>query len=213
VADELKDEGLPSSEDLDAIAQEQSIADATANAVNTSVCTTCGEPATNICIRCGQDYCDRHRCIMHAEPLPSQREDVITDEDGTEHRGLRIRLIGEGWPNALRMIKDMSDEELENQINGLQKLLQDAIKTADYARISISAREYELDYRKHSRYVAAVKRREKLQQGTIKLNAKRHKLSGESGIPADLLTLMKAFNITQKQAEQLKLALGGTAKK
>lgn len=203
--------GLPSAEDLDAVAQEQAVVDATINTVNGNLCCICSEPATKMCTQCGQDYCANHSCLMH-EALPTQVE-ALVDEEGSEHRGRRIRLIGEGWPNSLRMIKDMDDTELETQIAGLQTLLQDAIKTADYARISISAREYELDYRKHSRYVAAIKRREKIQQGSVRLNSKRHKIGADAGIPADLLALMKAFNIDRKQAEQLKLVLGAAAPK
>lgn len=200
--------GDPSAEDLDAVAEEQAIADATVNKVNSSVCTLCGELATSLCVKCGQDFCDKHYCVVHGT-LPSQRE-PLTDEDGTEHQGRRIRLIGEGWPNSLRMIKDMSDEELEGQIASLQKLLQDAIKTADYSRISISAREYELDYRKHSRYVAAMKRREKLTQGSVRLNSKKHRVSASGqAIPPDIASLMKAFNISYELAVTLKKTLGG----
>src|SRR6266849_384974 len=200
---EDENKGDPSAEDLDAVAEEQAIADATVNLVNGSVCTICGDASTSICSKCGQDFCDKHYCLVHGS-LPTQRE-ALTDEDGTKHQGRRIRLIGEGWPNSLRMIKDMSDEELEGQIAGLQKLLQDAIKTADYSRISISAREYELDYRKHSRYVAAIKRREKLTQGSVRLNSKKHLVSASRrAIPPDIASLMKAFNITYEVAMTLK---------
>src|SRR5258708_17859117 len=130
--------GLPSSEDLDAVVEEQAIADATVTKVNGSdlpvvppndtKCVICGSVAERICTQCGQDFCVTHFCPVHE--LATQSE-PLTEEDGTTHQGRRIRLIGEGWPNSLRMIKDYSDEELDQQIGSLQKLLQDAVKTAD----------------------------------------------------------------------------------
>jgi hypothetical protein len=180
------------------------------NKVNGSLCATCGKPASEFCPRCGQDFCSTHRCIMHANGMQTEDEPLIDDE-GVEHRGRRIRLIGEGWPNSLRVIKDMSDSELEQQIGGLQSLLQDAIRTADYARISIAAREFELDYRKHSRYVAAMKRREKLVQGSVRLGGKTHRLDAvgtKIAIPTDIAAIMK-LGLTYDQAVQMKAVLGG----
>jgi hypothetical protein len=183
---------------------------------NGSVCAVCGKSAQNFCPRCGQDFCDVHHCVMHDTELPNNVVDEpLIDDEGVEHRGRRIRLIGEGWPNKLRMIKDMSDPELEGQIKGLQSLLQDAIKTADYARISIAAREYELDYRKHSRYVAAMKRREKIEQGAVRLGGRTHRMDASGAkiaIPADIAALMKLANLTYEQALLLKGALGQVKK-
>ena len=205
-------DGLPSAEDLDAVAHEQEIAEATVNSVNDSksICASCSNPSTRICSHCGQEFCANHYCVIHelqAESSP------LTDTDGTTHQGRRIRLIGEGWPNDLRMIKDTPDEELENQIRGLQELLQNAIRTADYAQISIAARDFELGYRKHSRYVAAMKRREKLQQGTIRLNSKKHRVeAGGKQIPTDIAALMKLGNLTYDQAVAMKSLLQASKK-
>lgn len=200
-------QGLPSSEDLDAVVEEQHIAEATVTNVNESVgaCTTCNAPAERICIHCGQEFCKKHFCVSHE--MSSERE-AIVDEDGTEHRGERIRLIGEGWPNDLVMVKDLSDEEIEKQIRGLQALLKNAIQTGDYARISIASREFELGYRKHSRYVAAIKRREKLQQGAVRLNNKKHRMDAkQAGIPADIAALMKLGNLSYEDAVKMKALL------
>jgi hypothetical protein len=150
---------------------------------------------------------------MHSEEFRTTSEPLVDDE-GVTHEGRHIRLIGEGWPNALRVIKDMTDAELESQVGGLQELLKDAIKTADYARISIAAREYELDYRKHSRYVAAMKRREKLVQGSIRLSGKKHRMdaSGQKvAIPADVQALM-SLGLTYDQAVAMKSVLGAAKK-
>jgi hypothetical protein len=165
---------------------------------------SCGEPrlpSAIFCPHCGQDF---------AEVYSSAREPVV-DEDGTTHSGQRIRLIGEGWPNDMFMISDpnVTDEVLQKQIAGLQTLLKRAIQTTDYCKISIAAREFELDYRQHSRYVAAVRRREKLTtQGTIRLNQKAHRAGSTAPkIPADIAALM-SLGLSYDQAVLMKATLG-----
>lgn len=203
-------DGLPSSEDLDAIAREQEMAEAIVTKVNESVagvCTTCGETSIRICTHCGQEYCSQHFCITHE--MLTERV-AIVDEDGTEHRGQRVRLIGEGWPDALQRLDSLTDEQLEERIAGLKKLLKQAIETQDYAQISLAAHEFKLDYRKHSRYVAAIKRREKIQQGTLRLNNKKHRMdaSGQKQtIPPDIAALMKLGNLSYEKAVEMKAIL------
>lgn len=204
--------GLPSAEDLDAFVKEQEIADATCEAAEASVnkvnenvpkLCSCGAPRTptqTFCLHCGQDF----------DSIPATQREPLKDEDGTEHQGRRIRLIGEGWPNELKNIKDCSDEELEFQISGLQKLLTKAIQTQDYAQISIAAREFELGYRKHSRYVSAVRRREKIEQGAIRLNSKSHKMSSKTLSMEEQLA--KQLGIPLEQAKALKIILDAQKK-
>jgi len=207
---------------------EAQLNDKTVNEVNDSEvklakCFICEAVASNFCRHCGQDFCEQHKskyqnnlcckCLTD-ENLQIQNEPLIDDE-GARHEGRKIRLIGEGWPNSLRLIKDTSDDDLKEQIKGLQNLLQDAVKTADYARISIAAREYELDYREHSRYVAAMRRREKIAQGAIRLNKKTHRIDAQGQkqqIPADVAALMKAFNLDYEKAVVLKSVLAATKK-
>lgn len=203
--------GLPSSEDLDAIAREEAISRATdvdtsINKVNESVPTrcSCGAPrqaSQSFCYHCGQEF--------NAVLIETKRESII-DEDGSEHKGQRIRLIGEGWPNELISIKDCSDEELEKQIAGLQKLLAKAIQTQDYAQISIAAREFELGYRKHSRYVSAIRRREKIEQGAIRLNSRQHKVGAKTLSMEEQLA--KQLGIPIEQARALKIILDAQKK-
>lgn len=207
---EQENSNLPSSEDLDAIAEEQAIADATVTKINDSagVCTTCGSVALRICTHCGQEFCAQHFCISHE--MSTERVPIL-DEDGTEHRGTRVRLIGEGWPNALQLLDSLTDDQLIERITGLKRLLKQAIETSDYAQISIAAHEYKLDYRRHSRYVAAMKRREKLEQGTVRLNNKKHRIdaSGQKQtIPADIVALMKLGNLSFEDAVKMKSLLG-----
>jgi len=204
--------GLPSQEDLDAMAEEQRAADATVNFSNenvSGVCITCGRVSLRICTHCGQEYCAQHYCITHE--MSTERVAII-DDDGTEHRGQRVKLIGEGWPNHLLLIKDLSDEELDFRIGDLQKALQQAIRTQDYTQISLAAHEYEKGYRQHSRYVAAMKRREKLQQGTLRLNNKKHRMTSAGvSIPPDIAALMKIGNMSYEDAVKMKALLGKKA--
>jgi hypothetical protein len=200
---------LPSAEDLDHVAEEETVVaathDATVNFVN-NICISCDRPAIRICTHCGQEYCAQHYCITHE--MSSERV-PLTDEDGTEHRGYRIRLIGEGWPNHLLLIKDLNDSELDARISDLQKTLTQVIRTQDYTQISLAAHEYERDYRRHSRYVAAIKRREKIQQGSVRLNNKKHRVDvKQSSIPADIAALMKLGSLSYEQAIAMKAMLG-----
>ena len=204
--DEVPSDNLPSADDLDAFAEEQRIADATVNKIN--VCINCGAPSERICTHCGQEFCGQHFCITHE--MGTERVPIV-DEDGTEHRGQRVRLIGEGWPNHLLLIKDLNDTELDARITELQAMLTQAIRTQDYTQISLAAHEYEKDYRRHSRYVAAMKRREKLTQGSVRLNNKKHRMDANGAkvaIPPDIAALMKLGNLSYEQAVQVKAVLG-----
>lgn len=212
MSDENQDykNGLPSSDDLDTFIEEQklvdAVADATVNEVNKGVCITCSNPSTRICTHCGQEFCATHVCISHE--LGTERIPIV-DEDGTEHRGQRVKLIGEGWPNHLTLIKDLNDAELDARIADLQGLLTQAIRTQDYTQISLAAHEFERDYRSHSRYVAAVKRREKLQQGTVRLNNKKHRMDAAGKtIPPDIAAIMKLGNMSFEDAVKVKAMLG-----
>jgi hypothetical protein len=169
-----------------------------------SVCARCGNPATKFCPHCGQDFCDTHQCIMHSQEFQVESHPII-DEDGTRHAGRSLRLIGEGWPNKLRSIKDLTDEQLVEQIKFYQKMLEESVRTADYARICIAHAEFDLSYRENSRYVAAMKRREKIEQGAIRLGGKKYRKDTQQapGVPLHIASLMKAHNISQAQAEAL----------
>jgi hypothetical protein len=186
-------------------------------------CRYCGVLRdVTFCRHCGQDFCKNHSskynslicqdCVTAANL--GILSEPLQDEEGVTHQGRKIRLIGEGWPNSLRYIKDLSDSELEAEIASLQALLEEAIKTADFARISIAAREFDRDYRSHSRYVAAVKRREKIQQGAVRLNSKQHRVGekqaeklGKSLSLSAIEALAKSLNIDLDTAKVLMASL------
>jgi len=191
---------------------EDAIPETIVTKVNEGKCATCAEPASRICTHCGQYFCTKHYCVSHEVSTAS---DPLIDDEGVEHKGRRIRLIGEGWPNALLLIKDLSDAELDIRIKQLQDLLQQAVRTADYAQICIAHLEFQRDYKAHSRYVAAMKRREKLEQGSIRLNNKKHRIDASGAkvaIPSDIAALMKLGNLTFDQAVAMKALLGGKVK-
>lgn len=193
----------------------------TVNKVNSSVCARCGEAAVSFCLSCGQDFCARHRCLTHAYSRGFDvADDPLVDDEGTTRHGRRIRLIGEGWPDHIRMVNSMTDEALLEQIQGLQQLLKDAIAAQDFARICLAHAEFELEYRRHSRYVQAMQRREKIEQGAVRLGKQRRvKTSPQvqlapdgKPIPTEIASLMTAFNINYQQACAMKILLGGAKK-
>jgi hypothetical protein len=186
----------------------ESLADGTVNKINKSICTACDKPSVRICLHCGQEFCSEHFCPMHETNTTSE---PLADDDGVQHDGQRIKLIGEGWPNALLSLDTMSDDQLRSHIEGMKKLLDQAIQTGNYASISIAAAEYKLAYREHSRYVKAMKSREKklMKQGQILLNKRKTRLDTQGKqIPADILALMKAFDLSQEEAVRMKAVLG-----
>ena len=64
---------------------------------------------------------------------------------------------------------------------------------------------------KYLRYVAAMRRREKIEQGAIRLNAKRVRLGAASQtLPQNVIALMKLFNLTAEQAIEMKNTLAAS---
>jgi hypothetical protein len=176
-------------------------------------CRQCDEPCIDFCRHCGQEFCVNHRsrynpkmcsgCVSDSS-LQVARE-PITDEDGTQHQGTRMRLIGEGWPNSLHLIKDMTDLELEDQISDLATGLKEAQLTLDYKKILYSAATFEKDRRVHSNAVKARRRREKIEQGAVKLNGKSVRMKTVAD-PIDLLA--KQLKIPYDQAKAVMAMLG-----
>lgn len=181
--------------------------------VNASVCSyaKCGQPAVKICPSCGQDFCENHECRMHTKVLETAREPVL-DEDGAPRHGERIKLIGEGWPDRIKMVDDMTDDELVEYIGVHQRRLQQAQKEVDYEQITIAHAQYVLGHRQHSRYVAAIRRRQKQEAAAGVLNLGTKKTSANKQIPADIASIMNAFKISYKEAIALKSVLGAMKK-
>lgn len=217
-------EGLPSADDLDAVAEEQRISDLSAadtsvNNVNGSFavgCSSCGETeGVNFCRHCGRDYCRQHASrfnpsLLCQDCLGEQRlgiqSEAIVDEDGTTHQGRRIRLIGEGWPHTIEMIRSLNDEQLDIKIGEWKALLNEAIKTGEYFRITVSAAEYEKESRYRSKVRKLQRRREELQQGTIRLNAKARTMTPKRALSMDE-SLAASLGITVEQAKTLRIVL------
>jgi hypothetical protein len=180
-----------------------------------SVCSygNCGQPAVKICPQCGQDFCETHECMMHSKPLETKREPIL-DEDGAPRHGERIALVGEGWPDRIRMVDQMTDDELVGYITEHQRRLDRARKDSDYEQITIAHANYVLGARQHSRYIAAIRRREKREALAGVINLGKNKTKGQKQIPPDIVALMKLPGIdTYEKAVAMKSVLGALRKK
>jgi hypothetical protein len=152
--------------------------------------------------------------MMHPKTLSSQREPIV-DEDGTQHKGERIRLIGEGWPNQLSTIEAMSDEQIVEFITVHQQRLKQAMETATYEQISVAHASYVLGARQHSRYVKAMRHRQKhdaAKQGILNLGKKKLRTSSGQTIPSDIASLMHNLGISYEVAVATKSVLSASKK-
>lgn len=217
-------DGLPSADDLDAVAEEQRVVgltnDTNVNKVNSFVansCEFCGETeGVNFCRHCGRDYCRQHASkhnpsLLCMDCLSEQRlglqSEAIVDEDGTTHQGRRIRLIGEGWPHTIEMIRGLSDDQLDIKIGEWKALLNEAIKTGEYFRITLAAAEYDKETRYRSKVRKLQRRREELQkQGAMRLNGKSRNMAPKRSLSPDEM-LAQTLGITIEQAKQLRVVL------
>lgn len=181
------DSRLPSAEDLDAIALEQAIAETTVtnvnnNEIHTAKCFRCGETPLTLCRHCGNDFCSNHRskysdqyCYLCIAPsnlgldyLPLEETEEVNGEV-VIHHGRRIKLIGEGWPSSMQMVNALDDAGLEIFITERQRLLKEAVATAEYHRITLSHAEFTKEYNRRSKRAKLQKAERELQQGSVRL--------------------------------------------
>lgn len=164
-------------------------------------CFACDSTPKSMCRHCGQEFCDQHKsrydshfcsnCI--GDENTSLVEAPLVDDEGVEHKGRQLKLIGEGWPNLLEMIHNLTEQELEQKLGQWKSLLKQAMITNEFYRITVSAAEFEKEERRDSRRRRLEDRREALKaQGTSRLNGKAStrttadpavKLSKDLGIP------------------------------
>jgi len=196
----------------------QQPSDQTVTSVNTSSpkpakCFKCDELIIGFCRHCGQDFCEKHRskqdsrfcseCI--GENTLQIQESPLTDDEGVTHQGRQLKLIGEGWPASMEMIRTLSDVELEYKIAEWKKLLAEAIKTSEYFRITVCAAEFEKEDRFRSKVRKLQKRREELQQGVINLNNKKMRAKAQKD-PAEAIAAQ--LGVTVEVARLLMRQLG-----
>lgn len=185
-------------------------------------CFRCDQMSINFCRHCGQEFCSEHKskysvgiCMLCIAPdnLGIEFTDIVDEELGADgkthtHRGRRIKLIGEGWPNAMQMIESMSDEGLEIFIAERRRLLDEAIKLGEYHRITLAAAEFKKEYNRKSKIEKLRRRRDNLiQQGTLRVDGK-----SVTGIKAKGLTsdekLAKSLGLTMQQFQAFKKLVG-----
>ena len=171
-------------------------------------CSRCNEPSAGFCRECGQDFCKTHRCLEHGFEIA---EEPLVDDDGVEHKGRRIKLIGEGWPDIRSYLDTMSEEGLIQQIADWQRQLKDAIAKQDLCRILISVGESVKS--DHSRKRRAKQLKELASQPSSPTRkAKPHAAPQRLGpdgnpIPQAVLSLMDGFNLDYATAVSLHAVL------
>jgi hypothetical protein len=184
------------------------------------LCGICKQgEVVGLCRHCGQEFCELHRSKLNSflcydcltDDKVRTQDEPLTEDDGeggiVTHQGRHIRLIGEGWPNDLLLIAKLTEEELEQQIIGLQALLKLAVQTGDYARISIAARQFEHGERAHSKRRRLEERREALSQGVLSINSKRYRRQAASET-TQAEKLAKQLGISVEQAQLVLKAVG-----
>jgi hypothetical protein len=218
------DPSLPSSEDLDVVAKEQQIAnETTINNVNESIhiakCFRCDATEfLSLCRHCGHEFCNNHRskysdqyrylCIapsnLGIDFLPLEEEDVDDAGKTVVHHGRRIKLIGEGWPSNMQMVNSLDDAGLEIFIAERQRLLQEAIQTAEYHRITLSHAEFTKEYKRHSKAAKLQRRYTEIQQGAVRLSGKTHRMGPTKKQQTEDEKLMALLGLDAEQFKAFK---------
>jgi hypothetical protein len=143
----------------------------------------CIDTPMAMCKHCGQEYCHKHasrydshfcsNCV--GDENTSFEEHPLIDDEGVEHKGRKIRLIGEGWPRELEMIQALTDDELVIKIDEWERQLKLAMIKQEFWRISVSAAKYEKEERGHNKRRKLESRREELKQGSMRVNGQLFK--------------------------------------
>ena len=145
---------------------------------NPSSCRFCSDLAVDFCKKCGQEFCRAHKskynprlCVNCVSDATLQLDsEPLIDDDGSEHKGRHLKLIGEGWPNSIAALRDMSEEELEEHIAELTVRVKKAQLTLDYSQILKSAAEFDLADRQQNKIRKLRERRTTIEKGALKLN-------------------------------------------
>ena len=145
--------------------------------------------ATAQCRHCGQDFCNLHRSRYDArycadcvsDETLKTRDEPLVDDDGVTHPGRVIKLIGQGWPHHMEMISSLSEEQLDARIIELRRLLEDAIRTSEFFRITLCAAEFDKEERYRSKIRKLRDRRRALEQGVLMINSKKKRMRVKKG--------------------------------
>jgi len=186
--------------------------------IHVAKCFRCDGVPLTFCRHCGQEFCSNHvskysnqycyLCIapdnLGLEYLPLEDEELDPETGQTvTHRGRRIKLIGEGWPYSMQMINSLDDAGLEIFIAERQRLLKEAVATAEYHRITLSHAEFTKEYKRHSKAAKLQRRYTELQQGTLRVGGKKHNLGSQTRKLSKDEEIMKQLGLTPLQFKAL----------
>jgi hypothetical protein len=185
-----------------------------------SSCRFCSDLAIDFCKKCGQEFCSAHKskynprlCVNCVSDATLQLDsEPLIDDDGSEHKGRHLKLIGEGWPNSIAALRDMSEEELEAHIAELSLRVKKAQLTLDYSQILKSAAEFDLADRQQNKIRKLRERRTTIEKGALRLNGAS--TTGNAAKQAQrrkndpIQLLMSTMGIDYETAKKLSAALG-----
>jgi hypothetical protein len=115
-------------------------------------CHICSAETDLLCPKCEQYYCIKcasffnKRLCLSCGPNTSLGIEVtegIPDVDGEVHHGRRFKLIGEGWPDQIEKISELSDADLEAKLDFFKMALKEVVRVRDTMLITLSAMENE----------------------------------------------------------------------
>lgn len=186
-------------------------------------CFRCENIPITFCRHCGQEFCQDHKsrysegicCLCVAsDNLGIQfvdyiEEDMDAEGNPVKHRGRRIKLIGEGWPNTMQMIDDLSDEALEVFIAERQRLLQEAVKLSEYHRITLAKAEFTKEYKRRSKIAKLRSREAQLKtQGGMRVSGKVVNIGEKRSAQPSEAKLAASLGISIEQLRAVKKLAG-----
>jgi hypothetical protein len=113
----------------------------------------CVEPAIYRCHKCGLFY-----CLTHASEVDPQRfctlclniddckvdEAPLVDVEGQRHRGRVLHPVGNAFTAELKLISEMSEDELKIYVAQYKALVRDAEQITTFRRINLAQAEHAL---------------------------------------------------------------------
>jgi hypothetical protein len=185
-------------------------------------CHICSAGTDLLCPKCERYYCAKCASLFNKKlcldcgpntSLGLEVTDGIPDVDGEVHHGRTFKLIGEGWPDQIEKISELSDAELEAKLDFFKRVLKEVVRVRDTMLITLSAMENERFRRTAEKLKPTggtdwINRSHPETEG-IKIQSKSKTSSEEDSVK----NLAKALGITVEKARAVYQKLKGVSAK